>query len=135
MNTSNSKKNSFEIEHIITDHYEWFANEYNDKDDFNNYRNNIGALVLLRKSLNASLNDNLYEDKLPKYASSESNIYAASLNDITYQNNPRFLRFINDNEIPLKSFKQFGKKEIVERNKALAVLMNMIWNEEMFIIK
>ncbi len=27
-------KNPFEIEHIITDHYEWFTNEYVDQDDF-----------------------------------------------------------------------------------------------------
>ncbi len=32
MNTNT--KNPFEIEHIITDHYEWFTSEYADQDDF-----------------------------------------------------------------------------------------------------
>lgn len=52
MNTQT--KNPFEIEHIITDHYEWFTAEYSDQDDFRRWRNSIGALLLLHKSINAS---------------------------------------------------------------------------------
>ena len=50
-------KNPFEIEHIISDHYEWFTKEYDNQDEFKYYRNNIGALLLLHKSINASLSD------------------------------------------------------------------------------
>lgn len=32
MNTQ--AKNPFEIEHIIADHYEWFASEYADQEEF-----------------------------------------------------------------------------------------------------
>ena len=38
-------KNPFEIEHIITNHPEWFL-EYTDRIDFDYYRNKIGALLL-----------------------------------------------------------------------------------------
>ena len=41
-------------------YFEWFDNEYSDPDDFRRWRNNIGALLLLHKSINASLNDALY---------------------------------------------------------------------------
>ena len=67
MNTQT--KNPFEIEHIITDHYEWFTAEYSDQDDFRRWRNSIGALLLLHKSINASLNDAKYDYKLKKYCS------------------------------------------------------------------
>ena len=40
-------KNPFEIEHIISNHYTWFRREFDGEEEFNNYRNNIGALLLL----------------------------------------------------------------------------------------
>lgn len=90
-------KNPFEIEHIITDHYERFANDYTDQEDFRRWRNNIGGLLLLHKSINASLSDSLYDYKLKTYCSNEGNIYTESLGETAYQNNPRFIRFIKDN--------------------------------------
>ena len=88
MNTQT--KNPFEIEHIIADHYEWFTSEYSDQDDFRRWRNSVGALLLLHKSINASLNDAGYEYKLKKYCSNEGNIYTESLGDSAYQNHPQF---------------------------------------------
>ncbi len=76
---NNQTKNPFEIEHIMTDHYEWFIREYIDRDDFKRWRNNIGALLLLHKSINASLNDAKFDYKLQKYCSNEGNIYTESL--------------------------------------------------------
>ena len=32
-------KNPFEVEHIITDHYEWYESEYADQEDFRRWRN------------------------------------------------------------------------------------------------
>lgn len=77
MNTQT--KNPFEIEHIITDHYEWFTSEYSDQEEFRRWRNSFGALLLLHKSINASLNDSKYDYKLSKYCSNEGNIYTESL--------------------------------------------------------
>lgn len=83
MNTQT--KNPFEIEHIITDHYEWFTSEYSDQEEFRRWRNSFGALLLLHKSINASLNDSKYDYKLSKYCSNEGNIYTESLGDQAYQ--------------------------------------------------
>ncbi|MDY3907122.1 MAG: DUF1524 domain-containing protein [Candidatus Enterosoma sp.] len=77
MNTD--AKNTVEIEHITTDHYEWFTSEYSDLEEYKRYRNSIGGLLLLRKSINASLNDKLYDYKLTKYCSNEGNIYTETL--------------------------------------------------------
>lgn len=126
-------KNPFEIEHIITDHYERFANDYTDQEDFRRWRNNIGGLLLLHKSINASLSDSLYDYKLKTYCSNEGNIYTESLGETAYQNNPRFIRFIKDNNLSFIPYSEFGKKEISERAKLVAELMNLIWNLDMFV--
>lgn len=125
-------KNPFEIEHIITNHHDYFINEYPDITEFNNWRNNIGALLLLHKSINASLNDSLYKDKIAKYCSNEGNIYSESLGELAYKNNPRFLRFIKDKNLNFEAFEHFGKEEIRKRNKLVAQLINLVWNTKIF---
>lgn len=130
MNTQT--KNPFEIEHIITDHYEWFTSEYSDQEEFRRWRNSFGALLLLHKSINASLNDSKYDYKLSKYCSNEGNIYTESLGDQAYQNNPKFKKFIADNGLGFKPYAQFGKAEITERIQLLIQLVNLVWNAEMF---
>lgn len=130
MNTQT--KNPFEIEHIITDHYEWFTNEYTDQEDFKRWRNSVGALLLLHKSINASLNDSRYEYKLEKYCSNEGNIYSESLGELAYRNNPKFLKFIRDNNLNFKPYDKFGKNEISERIGLLVDLIKLVWNNKMF---
>ena len=130
MNTQT--KNPFEIEHIITDHYEWFTSEYTDQEDFRRWRNSIGALLLLHKSINASLNDSRYDYKLAKYCSNEGNIYTESLGQLAYQNNPKFKKFIADNGLTFRAYDQFGKAEISERVALLVQLVQLVWNDEVF---
>lgn len=117
---------------FITDHYEWFTDEYTDQDDFRRWRNSIGALLLLHKSINASLNDAKYEYKLLKYCSNEGNIYTESLGNSAYLNNPKFKKFIEDNNLGFKACAQFGKKEITERIAVLSDLVKLVWNDDLF---
>ena len=125
-------KNPFEVEHIITDHYEWFTDKYNDSDDFKRNRNSIGSLLLLRKSINASLNDKLYDYKLKSYCSNEGNIYTESLGDQAYINNPQFKKFINQYSLNFKPYKQFEKNEINERTNLVIQLIKLVWNPSVF---
>ena len=125
-------KNPFEIEHIISDHYEWFSDEYTDQEDFRRWRNSIGALLLLHKSINASLNDAKYDYKLKKYCSNEGNIYTESLGDLAYQNNPQFNKFISENGLSFEAYDKFGKDEITSRTKLLVQLVKLVWNDNMF---
>lgn len=130
MNTQT--KNPFEIEHIITDHYDWFSDEYADQEDFRRWRNSIGALLLLHKSINASLSDLPYEKKLCKYCSNEGNIYTESLGQLAYQNNPRFKEFIANNRLKFTAYDKFGKTEIAARVELLVQLVRLVWNDEKF---
>jgi len=128
MNTAT--KNPYEIEHIICDHFERFHNEFANEKEFISYRNSIGALLLLPKKINASLNDANYSDKLPFYYA--ENIYAKSLNAQAYQHNSGFKKFITDNNLSFKAFDKFGKAEIEERIKLVIELANLIWNTKEF---
>ena len=125
-------KNPFEIEHIITDHYEWYKNEYADETDFKRWRNNIGNLLLLHKSINASLNDSRYKEKLTKYASNEGNIYTESLSEQAYMNNPQFIKFVKEKGLSFSPIDDFNKASIGQRNHLVAELVSLIWNTDMF---
>ena len=89
--------------------------------------------MLLHKSVNASLNDKLYEEKLPKYCSNEGNILSESLGEIAYVNNPRFKAFVSENNLPFKPYSEFSKKEIDERTALIAEISKLVWNEKMFL--
>lgn len=121
-------KNPYEVEHITCDHYDLFKNIYTSEQEFNSFRNNIGDLVLLPKSINASLNDKLYDYKVEKYCSNEGNILAASLGEITYKNNPRFINFKNENNLNFEPYSKFEKEEIIKRNKLYKDIVDIIWN-------
>lgn len=125
-------KNPYEVEHILCDHYEWFDDEYLTKDEFWNYRNSVGSLLLLHKSINASLNDSKYEHKLIKYCSNEGNIYTESLGKVAYINNPQFINFIQNNNLPFKAYDKFGKEEIIERTTLFTELFKLVWNYKLF---
>ncbi len=99
---------------------------------FRRWRNSIGALLLLHKSINASLNDAKYDYKLKKYCSNEGNIYTESLGELAYQNNPKFKKFIADNNLGFKAYASFGKNEITERIAVLVALVKLVWNDDMF---
>ena len=126
-------KNPFEIEHILPDHFEWYTDEYTDPEDFKRWRNSIGAMLLLHKSINASLNDQKYPYKLNKYCSNEGNIYTESLGEQAYQNNPRFLKFIEDYSLAFEPYEKFGKEEITKRNRLFTQLVKLIWNSDLFV--
>lgn len=125
-------KNPFEVEHIIVDHYDWFKDEYVDQTDFKHWRNKLGNLLLLHKSINASINDSRYSRKLSTYCSNEGNIYSESLGEQAYNHNPRFVKFINDNNLNFKSYDSFGKNEIIERTNLFIQLFRLVWNDKMF---
>ncbi|MBR0058515.1 MAG: hypothetical protein IJP99_04175 [Methanobrevibacter sp.] len=55
----------------------------------------VGTLLLLHKSINASLNDLTYEKKLKKYCSNGGNIYSESLRQQAYENNSHLKIKIN----------------------------------------
>jgi len=118
-------KKPFEVEHIWSDKYEEHKEEFEQRDEWEDYRNNIGALILLPRGFNQSYGDLPYEQKLPHYFG--QNLLAKSLNDKCYEKNPSFLKFIEEAKLPFKAHAQFKKKDILERNKLYQQICERIY--------
>lgn len=123
-------KRPFEVEHIITDHYEWYQDEYSSRDEFDATRNRPGNLLLLDKSTNASINDARYPDKLPVYGSEKGNVLSAALVATSYEHNPRFIKFKNETGFDFKAYEQFGRDQIAERSELVKELALALWTPD-----
>jgi hypothetical protein len=119
-------KNRYEVEHIWADHFERHTDEFSHPADFSEFRNRIGALLLLPKSFNGSYNDLKYTDKLKHYFG--QNLLAKSLHNDCYQHHPGFLKFITDNSLPFKAYNEFHKIDIVERQELYTRIAELLWS-------
>jgi hypothetical protein len=119
-------RNSFDIEHIWADHFERHVNEFDTEEDFNNYRNKFGDLLILARDKNRSYNDYTYEEKLPLYYG--ENLLARSLNKQCYQNNPQFIRFFSEAGLPFKHYDTFNKTAIEDRQLLYQEIATKIWD-------
>ena len=126
-------KKRYEIEHIWANHPERHKDEFSHPSDFARMRNRIGGLLLLPKSFNASYGDLPYANevepdkgKLPHY--NTQNLLARSLHPLCYENNPGFLRFIQETGLPFEALANFRVKQMEERCALYLKLAEQIWN-------
>jgi len=129
--TSRGKK-KYEVEHIWANHPERHRDEFEHNSDFDKHRNLIGGLLLLPKQFNASYGDLPYEQKLEHYHG--QNVLAKSLHAKAYVHNPGFTRFIEESELPFKSYAGFKKDDLLERQKLYEQLAEKVWNPEEILI-
>ncbi len=117
-------KKGYEIEHIWADHpkrhTEFSPNE------FQEYRNRIGGLLLLPKSFNASYGDMPYAEKREHYRG--QNLLARSLHEDAYEHNPGFRRFIEESGLPFRAHAEFKKADLDARQALYQKLAERIWN-------
>ena len=123
-------KRPFEVEHIITDHYEWYQDEYASREEFASFRNSPGNLLLLDKSTNASLNDSRYADKMDTYGSQKGNVLSAALTPGHYNHNPQFKWFIDKSGFDFKPYETFGRDQISERTDLLGTIVKRLWTPD-----
>lgn len=128
---SREDKKPFEIEHIWADQYKRDGNEFTTEEEFAQYRNRIGGLLLLPRGFNQSLGASSYEKKVHAYFG--QNLLAKSLNDQCYQNNPSFLAYVKYSGLPFHSYPHtFKKADLDERQYLYQRLCEEIWNPERF---
>lgn len=123
-------KNPFEIEHVWADKFEEHADEFDEPLEFEEMRNKLGDLLLLPGDFNRSYGDSSYEDKLPHYFG--QNLLARSLHPKCYENNPSFLKFIEEYNLPFKSYNEFKKQQIIERQELYKKIAQKIWDLKEF---
>lgn len=121
---------TFDIEHLLKDVYDTCAlpttHGFSDAKDYAESRNLLGALTLLPRSRNRSLQDKPYRDKLAAYAT--ENILAQTLCDALYQSNPNVATFVGANSaIGLSSIADFTKSDIASRGGVYVAVSKQIW--------
>ena len=120
--------NRYEVEHVWADHPERHADEFGHAIDFSEYRNRIGALLLLPKKFNASYGDLPYPEKLPHYLT--QNLLARSLHPQCYEHNPGFVQFVRSSGLPFHPYLEIKKVDVEERSKLYQLLAELIWNPD-----
>jgi hypothetical protein len=123
-----SGKNAYEVEHIWADHADRHVDEFKHPNDFAEYRNHIGGLLLLPKSFNASYGDKPYLEKREHYYG--QNLLAQSLHEKAYDHDPGFRRFIEATKLPFKPHREFKKADLDTRQSLYLKLAEQIWSPE-----
>lgn len=121
-------KNGYEVEHIWADHSERHEDEFDHPNDFREYRNRIGGLLLLPKSFNASYNDLPYSEKRGHYFG--QNLLAKSLHEDAYNRHPGFRRFRDETGLPFQPHEKFKKADLDTRQELYRQIAEQIWNPE-----
>ena len=122
------QKNPYDIEHIWADDYTQGNHqlEFSTEEEFKDFRNRFGGLLIPPKDKNRSLQDMEYSKKVIKYDS--ENLLARTLNQNCYNNNPLFLCFMNNTQLPFKPYAQFNKAELIERQSLYKEICKKIWD-------
>ena len=119
----------YEIEHILPKNPQEQDGDFEGRAEYRNY---IGSLLLLPKSINASLGAKSYAEKREHYL--KQNLFAQSLHEKAYQNNPGFCRFntrlYKDIGYKFKPYSVFDKNAILERQELYRAIAKKIWDPE-----
>ena len=118
-------KDEIEVEHIWSNHFDQHMDEFQSEDDFDNARNNIGDLLVLPKSFNASYGDSPYSVKVVQYFS--QNILAQTLNANKYINNPGFDKFFKRSNLNFKPYSEFTKQSVSDRAELYKAILAWNW--------
>lgn len=124
------KGKQFEIEHVWADKFEEHKDDFNQNEEFQAWRNSIGALILLPQGTNQSFNSDKYKDKLKHYI--RENTYAQTLNGDYYLKNPNFLKSEAVKQLKFKPHPQFKTTDIEERLKLLQRICEKIWSTDYY---
>lgn len=121
---------TFDIEHIFKEVFDTAAlptpHGFADEKEYKAQRNLLGALILLPRSRNRSLQDKPYREKLHVYTN--ENVLAQTLTAGFYINHPDVTRFQAANpQIILGSIPDFSKGDINTRADLYVELAKKIW--------
>ena len=123
-------KKPAQIEHIWADIFDYYKHEFDQKTDFNWYRNTLGDLILLPQGTNQSFNKDQYNKKLPHYL--KQNLLAQSLHPDCYIKNPNFTNWYKKDGIPFSPHSDFNLKDLKERTFLYQKIAEKIWSVDKF---
>ena len=124
------KGKQFEIEHIWANKFDEHKDEFDQENDFQSWRNSIGALILLPNGTNQSFSSDKYKDKIEHYI--KENTYAQTLHPSYYEKNPNFLKPQLIRDLNFKAHSDFKKQDIEERKKLVQRICEQLWSTDYF---
>ena len=116
----------YDVEHIWADKYSRHRSEFGSEQDFQSYRNMLGALLIVPRKFNQSYGDLTYGAKLPHYG--VQNLLARSLTPGAYDHNPGFLTFLKRTGLKFRSVETFNREALVDRHALYRDLVRLVWS-------
>jgi len=120
----------FEIEHIWGNKFEEHKDEFDQENDFQAWRNSIGALILLPNGTNQSFKSDKYQEKLIHYI--KENTFTQTLHPDYYEKNPNFLKSEIIKKLDFKAHSDFKSNDIEDRQKLVERICAEIWSADYY---
>jgi len=117
--------NGFHIEHILSRNEDNLDMFKNDDEMFNQERNRLGGILLLKGRDNISSSNEPFGKKLSSYANSL--LWNETLRADSYKSKLDFTRFTEALGLPFRQLEKFGPNELEERHRLLFSLCSLIW--------
>lgn len=128
ISTKTGYKTGYHIEHILSRNDE-NKSYFKDEEDFENKRNQLGGLLLLKGQDNLSSGNEKYEDKLKTY--SAGLMWGHTLSQDFYHTNKdleAFNTMLRENyDTEIKPIEKFDAQALESRNQLLYKLVRIIW--------
>ncbi|MGL1937134.1 MAG: DUF262 domain-containing HNH endonuclease family protein [Fibrobacterales bacterium] len=119
-------KRGFHIEHILSHNEENISLFNHDDDLFEQERNRLGGILLLKGKDNCSSNNEPYEQKLKTYANTL--YWNETLREDAYKSKLDMNALMNEYKLDLKPMNTFGLDELEVRQRLLFEISKIIWN-------
>lgn len=117
--------NGFHIEHILANNNENLELFGNDREKFEQERNRLGGLLILKGRDNISSNNESYSQKLKTYANTL--YWNETLREDNYKSKLDFDGMMDKFDLTFRSMGCFGPTELEERQKLLFDIAKIIW--------
>ena len=119
-------KTGFHIEHILSHNTENLALFNNDEERFEQERNRLGGILLLKGKDNISSSNELYSDKLKTYANTL--YWNETLREDSYKSKMDMKDLKSKHGLDLEKMNKFGPDELEVRQKLLYKISSIIWD-------
>jgi hypothetical protein len=123
--TRTGAKTGFHVEHILAWNDANKAAFENDEERFDQERNRLGGILLLKGKDNISSNNESYQDKLKSYANTL--YWNETLRADSYKSKLDMTALKSRYGLELEPLDQFGPDELEARHKLLFKLVGIIW--------
>lgn len=123
--TKTGAKTGFHVEHILSWNDENKALFDHDEERFEQERNRLGGILLLKGKDNISSNNEPYQEKLKSYANTL--YWNETLRSDSYKSKLDLLALKKQFDLDLAPLERFGPDELEARHKLLFKLIGIIW--------